>query len=82
MPLHREFTQHEKFDRLPDESTILRFRHRLEKNKLVEKMLGVVNEILIQRGLLLKTSTVVDATLIAAPHRSKIRIISATRKCT
>ena len=71
MPLYREFAQLEEFGRLPDESTILRFRHRLEKNKLAEKILGVVNEILIQRGLLLKTGTVVDATLIAAPSSTK-----------
>ena len=33
-PLYREFAQLEEFARLPDESTILRFRHRLEKHKL------------------------------------------------
>jgi len=31
-PLYREFAQLEEFSRLPDESTILRFRHRLEKH--------------------------------------------------
>ena len=77
MPLYREFAQLEEFGRMPDESTILRFgktpspRHRLEKHKLAEQILGVVNEILIQRGLLLKTGTVVDATLIAAPSSTK-----------
>jgi IS5 family transposase len=70
-PLYREFAQLEEFGRMPDESTILRFRHRLEKHKLAEQILGVVNEILIQRGLLLKTGTVVDATLIAAPSSTK-----------
>jgi IS5 family transposase len=57
--------------RLPDESTILRFRHRLEKYKLAEQILVTVNELLIQRGLLLKAGTVVDATLIAAPTSTK-----------
>ena len=71
MPLYREFAQLEEFVRMPDESTILRFRHRLEKHKLAEQILGVVNDILIQRGLLLKTGTVVDATLIAAPSSTK-----------
>jgi IS5 family transposase len=70
-PLYREFAQLEELGRLPDESTILRFRHRLEKHKLAEQILCVVNEILIQRGLLLKTGTVMDTTLIAAPSSTK-----------
>ena len=68
-PVYRQFAQLEEFARLPDESTILRFRHRLEKHKLSEKILAVVNDLLTQRGLLLKTGTVVDATLIAACSR-------------
>ena len=70
-PLYREFAQLDEFVRLPDESTILRFRHRLEKHKLAEQILTVVNELLSQRGLMLKTGTVVDATLIAAPTSTK-----------
>jgi IS5 family transposase len=76
-PLYREFAQLEEFARLPDENTILRFgktpspRHRLEKHKLAEQILAVVNGLLTQRGLLLKTDTVVDATLIAAPNSAK-----------
>ena len=70
-PLYREFAQLEEFGRLPDESTILRFRHRLEKHKLAEQILSVVNDILVGRGLMLKTGTVVDATLIAAPSSTK-----------
>ena len=70
-PVYRQFAQLEEFARLPDESTILRFRHRLEKHKLAEKILAVVNDLLTQRGLLLKTGTVVDATLIAAPTSTK-----------
>jgi IS5 family transposase len=70
-PLYREFAQLEEFGRLPDESTILRFRHRLEKHKLAEQILATVNDILIELGLLLKAGTVVDATLIAAPPSTK-----------
>ena len=70
-PLYREFAQLDEFARLPDESTILRFRHRLDKHKLAEQILSVVNELLTQRGLLLKAGTVVDATLIAAPTSTK-----------
>jgi IS5 family transposase len=70
-PLYREFAQLEEFARLPDESTILRFRHRLEKHKLAGQILATVNDLLTQRGLLLKTGTVVDATLIPAPSSTK-----------
>ena len=70
-PLYREFAQLEEFGRLPDESTILRFRHRLEKHKLAEKILETVNQLLTERGLLLKAGTAVDATLIAAPTSTK-----------
>jgi IS5 family transposase len=70
-PLYREFAQLEEFARLPDESTILRFRHRLEKHKLAEQILETVNQILRERGLLLKAGTAVDATLIAAPTSTK-----------
>jgi IS5 family transposase len=70
-PLYREFAQLAEFTRLPDESTILRFRHRLEKHRLAEQILTTVNDQLIQRGLLLKAGTVVDATLIPAPTSTK-----------
>jgi IS5 family transposase len=61
----------EEFARLPDESTILRFRHRLEKHKLAEQILVPVNELLTQRGLRLKAGTAVDAALIAIPTSTK-----------
>jgi len=70
-PLYREFAQLEEFARLPDESTILRFRHRLEKHKLAEQILETVNQLLTERGLLLKAGTAVDATLIPAPTSTK-----------
>ena len=71
VPLYREFAQLAEFERLPDESTILRFRHRLEEHKLAEEILATVNALLSRRGLLLKAGTVVDATLIAAPTSTK-----------
>ena len=70
-PLYREFAQLPELSRLPDETTILRLRHRLEKHKLTEQILATVNEVLTERGLLLKTGTVVDASLIAAPTSTK-----------
>ncbi len=69
--LSREFARLEEFDRLPDESTILRFRHRLEKHRLAQQILTVVNELLTQRGPLLKAATVVDPTLIAATSSTR-----------
>jgi IS5 family transposase len=72
VPLYREFAQLDSWtSRLPDESTILRFRHRLEKHKLAVQILAVVNEVLQGKGLLLKAGTVVDATLINAPSSTK-----------
>ena len=53
-PLYREFAQLDAHGRLPDESTILRFRHRLEKHKLAELILATVNDLLTAKGLLLK----------------------------
>lgn len=70
-PLYREFAKLDDMGRVPDESTILRFRHRLEKHKLADAILQEVNAGLIERGLLLKTGTIVDATLIAAPSSTK-----------
>ncbi len=58
---------------IPDESTILRFRHLLEEHKLAESMLATLNALLEAKGLLLKRGTVVDATIIAAPSSTKNR---------
>ena len=71
VPLFREFAGLSLGDRLPDESTILRFRHLLEKHKLADQILATVNELLQRKGLMLKAGTVVDATLIAAPSSTK-----------
>jgi IS5 family transposase len=72
VPLFREFAGLGGWDdRLPDESTILRFRHVREQHRLGEQMLQTVNALLGARGLLLRQGTVVDATLIAAPSSTK-----------
>jgi len=71
VPVFREFAGLNYETRLPDESTILRFRHMLEKHKLAGQILAVVNEMLQAKGLMLKAGTVVDATLIAAPSSTK-----------
>ena len=72
MPVFREFAKlGDGVARLPDETTILRFRHLLEKHDLATDMLRVVNDILQAKGLTMKKGTVVDATLIAAPSSTK-----------
>ncbi len=55
----------------PDETTILNFRHLLEKHKLQKRFLRIVNAVLEKRGLLMKEGTIVDATIIAAPSSTK-----------
>jgi len=72
MPLFRDFSGLGGWDdRLPDESTILRFRHVLEKHNLAERILATVNLLLGAKGLMLRSGTVVDATLISAPSSTK-----------
>jgi IS5 family transposase len=72
VPVYREFAGlDEGMTRLPDESTILRFRHLLETHGLAAQMLTLVNEILSEKGLMLKTGSAVDATLISAPSSTK-----------
>lgn len=71
-PLYCEFARLDPgATRLPDESSILRFRHLLEANNLSLQIMAAINTTLSKRGLLLKTGTVVDATLIAAPSSTK-----------
>ncbi len=72
VPLYREFAGLDGgVTRLPDESTILRFRHLLEAHGLAEQMLALVNEMLTEKGLPLNTGSAVDATLIPAPRSTK-----------
>lgn len=58
-------------DDIPDESTILRFRHLLERHQLTEAIFAEVRSLLEERRLLLKSGTIVDATIIAAPPSTK-----------
>lgn len=56
---------------VPDETTILNFRHLLEAHRLQEKFFEVVNDILEEKGLMMKEGTIVDATIITAPSSTK-----------
>ena len=72
VPLYCQFAQLDPgLSRLPDESTILRFRHLLEAGDLSLQIMAAINATLSAKGLMLKTGTVVDATLIAAPSSTK-----------
>ena len=69
--LYREFAGLGNVERIPDRVSILRFRHLLEAHDLGPKILAAVNATLAAKGLMLKSGTVVDATLIAAPSSTK-----------
>jgi transposase, IS5 family len=58
-------------DTIPDETTILRFRHLLETHKLTAPTFAEVRGLLEEKELLLKSETVVDATIIGAPSSTK-----------
>jgi IS5 family transposase len=55
----------------PDETTILNFRHLLERHDLCGAMLDAVNHYLEDRGIRIGTGTIVDATIIHAPSSTK-----------
>jgi IS5 family transposase len=56
---------------IPDETTILRFRHLLEQHQLTERIFAEIRSLLEEKRLLLKSGTIVDATIIAAPPSTK-----------
>ena len=58
-------------ERVPDATTLLKFRRRLEDNKLGEALFAKVGEVLQASGLKVGTGTIVDATIIAAPSSTK-----------
>lgn len=58
---------------VPDETTILHFRHLLEKHGLTRKIFDKTKRYLSEKGLLLREGTIVDATIINAPSSTKNR---------
>jgi IS5 family transposase len=60
-------------DAVPDETTLVRFRQRLREHGLHDKLLSLVNRQLERKGLILKTCTLVDATLLQAARRAPSR---------
>lgn len=58
-------------DPLPDETTILNFRHFLERHGLGQVVFALVNQHLAQHGLMLREGSILDASIIAAPSSTK-----------
>lgn len=58
-------------DRIPDETTILQFRHLLEQHDLTHHIFLLITGYLQDKGLLLKKGTIVDATIVISPSSTK-----------
>ena len=56
---------------VPDETTILKFRHFLARHGLTQALFRVTKRYLSERGLLLSEGTIVDASIISAPSSTK-----------
>lgn len=72
-----EITSMRQFARLtlsapiPEDTTIMNFRHLLEKHQLAAGILETINAYLQDKGLSLRQGTIVDATIIHAPSSTK-----------
>lgn len=67
----RRFAHLRLCESIPDETTILHFRHYVEAHKFGKKIFDTINQHLADKGLRLREGTIVDATLIAAPTSTK-----------
>ncbi len=56
---------------VPDATTLLRFRHLLERHLLTQRIFEEINASLAERGLFMREGTIVDATIIAAAPSTK-----------
>jgi IS5 family transposase len=66
----------------PDETTVCRFRHLLEKHDLYVMMQDAVNIHLEAKGIKIATGTIVNATIHMRLLRPRTRTRNATRRCT
>lgn len=55
----------------PDETTICKFRHLMEKNNPGDHFFPLVNEYLHENGIKISRGTIVDASIISAPSSTK-----------
>ena len=60
-------------DHIPDETTICKFRHVLERHRLTATLFRRTEQYLSDHGLLLSEGTIVDATIVQAPSSTKNR---------
>lgn len=67
----RQFARLILSGRIPEDTTIMNFRHLLEKHKLAPASLAVISGYLQDKGLFLRQGTIVDATIIHAPSSTK-----------
>ncbi|MCG9722879.1 IS5 family transposase, partial [Shewanella sp. Isolate7] len=67
----RQFAQLSLDKAIPDRTTIMNFRHLLEKHKLTRKLFQTVNQWLSDCGVMMTQGTLVDATIIQAPSSTK-----------
>ena len=81
-PLCRTFAGLGNTGRLPDQVSILRFHHMMKKHNFAKQFFETVNDMLGAKGLMLKSDTVVDATISAAPSSTKNSTASVIRKCS
>src|SRR3979411_763823 len=58
-------------DPVPDATTLLKFRHWLERHELTKVLFDEIGAMLAERGLLMRQGTIVDATILAAPPSTK-----------
>jgi IS5 family transposase len=71
-PCFRRFARIDMIEgRIPDETTILKFRHLLEEHQIAEQIFESVNQSLTEKGVMLKEGTILDATIINAPSSTK-----------
>lgn len=72
VPAFRDFCEFDLGnERIPDATTLMNFRHLLERNNLGSAMFAKVGELLLANGMKLSGGTIVDATIIAAPSSTK-----------
>ena len=68
----RKFTEIDFMtEAVPDETTLCKFRHLLEKNELNKLFFDAINRVMVQTGHMMKGGTMVDATIINAPNSTK-----------
>lgn len=58
-------------ERVPDETTLCKFRHLLEEHELNKLFFDAINRVMEETGHMLKGGTIVDATIIDAPSSTK-----------